>query len=259
MSKLSETYKALDDNSKQRYQDEAAKARADHLQKHGEDAMKLGPRSKDKAGKNKQKEEAVSGAKGGRISDDDGTRERPSLDAIPLTPAKGLPHGWKRRIIPRKDQSKKTKADTVWYSPVESYRFKSAAEAKKFQEMTEKTNGDETEAYRLLHPNSKQLKGADAANAAVNDSKKSKKSKKIVAESDSKEDDKEVAAKMSDNENEDPRESKEDTKKSPAEMSDAEVANEDSSKSEEDDYEMSEDEDSSMKEEEEEMPEAWLY
>lgn len=265
---MSESYKALDFNARKRYRDLAAKARAEHVEKHGEDAMKLGPRSKDTAGKKKQKEEAVAGAKSGRNSDDS-TGEKPSdstLDVIPSTPAKGMPHGWITRAIPRKNQSNRTKADTVWYSPVESYTFKSAAEAKKFHEMTEKTNGDETKAYRLLHPNGKQLKGTDAANAAVNDSKKSKKSKKVVAQKgnkdkdssdSSKEDDRKVAAKMSDDEDEDPRESKEDSKRSAAEMSDNE--DEDSSKSEQDNDEMSEEEDSSVNEEEEEegMPESW--
>lgn len=264
---MSESYKALDFNARKRYRDMAAKARAEHVEKHGEDAMKLGPRSKDTAGKKKQKEEAVAGAKSGRNSDDS-TGEKPSdstLDVIPSTPAKGMPHGWITRAVPRKNQSNRTKADTVWYSPVESYTFKSAAEAKKFQEMTEKTNGDETKAYRLLHPNGKQLKGADAANAALNDSKKSKKSKKVVAEkgnkdkdsTDSEEDDRKVAAKRSDDE--DPRESKEDSKKSAPEMSENEDEDVDSSKSEEDNNEMSEEEDSSVSEEEEEegMPESW--
>ena len=88
----------------------------------------------------------------------------------------GLPTGWTTRVVPRLDQSKKTKADTYWYSPIQSYSFPSMEKVNRFLEILEETDGDEVKAYNLCK-RKKKRKNMDVPNIAVKQSAKVRKSK----------------------------------------------------------------------------------
>lgn len=60
-----------------------------------------------------------------------------------------VPTGWTTRVVPRTDQTKRTKYDSYFYSPIKSYSFQSMAKVKRFQEFLKETAGDEVKAYKL--------------------------------------------------------------------------------------------------------------
>ncbi len=64
-----------------------------------------------------------------------------------------LPTGWTTRVVPRKDQSKRTKDDTFFYSPIQSYFFQTMADVNRFQELLKETDGDEMEAFKVYKRN----------------------------------------------------------------------------------------------------------
>jgi hypothetical protein len=133
MCKIAYKYNALDNNTKRRYKTRSDRAIANFKAEVGEDAMHTGAHS---------------------------------------TFVEGLPSGWTKRIVPRKVQSR-TKSDTYWYSPIQSYKFPSMTKVKRFLENLEETGGDEVKAFRVCSCQRNKKKSADA----VDDSKTVKKRK----------------------------------------------------------------------------------
>lgn len=182
MCKIAEAYKTLDDGTKQWYKSAYDSARAKYKEEYGEDAMKLGPRSKGKVNKKEKKKQAdvkesekQASAKSGGSDVDDSTVEthgkKDYASEFPANPANGLPTGWTMRVAPR--PNKPSQKDKYWYSPVQSYKFPSIPQVKRFLEMLKETDGDEKKAYKLLN----KRKSVDATDN-TDDSKKAKKKKK---------------------------------------------------------------------------------
>jgi len=182
MCKIAEAYKTLDDGTKQWYKSAYDSARAKYKEEYGEDAMKLGPRSKGKVNKKEKKKQAdvkesekqASAKSGGSDVDDSTVETHGKIDfasEFPENPANGLPTGWMIRVAPR--PNKPSQKDKYWYSPVQSYKFPSIPQVKRFLEMLKETDGDEKKAYKLLN----KRKSVDATDN-TDDSKKAKKKKK---------------------------------------------------------------------------------
>ncbi len=88
-----------------------------------------------------------------------------------------LPTGWTTRVVPRQDQSKRTKDDTYFYSPIKSFVFRSMTAVNRFQELLKQSDGDEVKAFKVFKRNKMTRKSMDVPNTALTVSKKARKSK----------------------------------------------------------------------------------
>lgn len=279
MSKIAEAYRGLDDDAKKWYKASSDNAIARFKEEFGDDAMKLGPRSKKKVDAKKRKEQVAAKmlagdgggtdesekfSNGGGSPTGDNILDTPAVPAFGLPdgwmkrtvtrwnksftywfspdksykfntmndvkrflallgetdgdevsalklysrnwrtidptadvaePAAGLPHGWKTRLVPRKDGEK---SDRYWYSPEQAYRFPSMTKVKKFQEMLNKAGGNEVKAYERFTIHVKKRKSMDVVTTADDRGKKTKESKKIAVKKN--EEDDEVGSKSDEEE-----------------------------------------------------------
>jgi hypothetical protein len=69
--------------------------------------------------------------------------------AYPIEPVEDLPHGWTLRRIPRASSNHKT-SDIYYYSPQESYKFRSRPEVSRFLDYLQQANGNEVAAIGLF-------------------------------------------------------------------------------------------------------------
>merc|ERR1719253_2105234 len=112
-------------------------------------------------------------------------RQRKSSDAIANLPAEqaaGL-EGWTIRIVPRKTVEGKsiTRSDKLWFSPNESFQFRSKTEVQRFRDILENDgNGDELATMELYQKGKKDRIAAGKETSpkkhkATNNKKKKKK------------------------------------------------------------------------------------
>ena len=62
-------------------------------------------------------------------------------------PAEGLPTGWTRILVRRKNGNNIGKDDPYYFSPMQSYKFRSLPQVKRFLVCLEEAGGDEVAAY----------------------------------------------------------------------------------------------------------------
>ena len=62
-------------------------------------------------------------------------------------PAEGLPTGWTRILVRRKNGNYIGKDDPYYFSPMQSYKFRSLFQVKRFLVCLEEAGGDEVAAY----------------------------------------------------------------------------------------------------------------
>jgi hypothetical protein len=62
-------------------------------------------------------------------------------------PVEGLPTGWTRILVRRKNGNYKGKDDPYYFSPLQSYKFNSLVKVKRFLVCLEEAGGDEAAAY----------------------------------------------------------------------------------------------------------------
>ena len=62
-------------------------------------------------------------------------------------PVEGLPTGWTRILVRRKNGNYKGKDDPYYFSPLQSYKFNSLVKVKQFLVCLEEAGGDEVTAY----------------------------------------------------------------------------------------------------------------
>jgi len=62
-------------------------------------------------------------------------------------PAEGLPTGWTRILVRRKNGNFIGKDDPYYFSPMQSYKFRSLSQVKRFLVCLEEAGGDEVAAY----------------------------------------------------------------------------------------------------------------
>ncbi|KAL9184826.1 hypothetical protein ACHAXT_002603 [Thalassiosira profunda] len=156
MGKAAEAYRELSEDERKRYKDKADAAKAQFLKEHGEDALKRGKR------KNKQ---SVTNGSARKRADSVGSHPTEAgMTHIASEPAKGLPEGWVTRAVPRKSGDK---SDIYWFSPGESYKFRSMAEVKRYRKSLKRADGDEVAAMKLFKEGEKGGKGKRQKTEAV--------------------------------------------------------------------------------------------
>jgi len=159
MSLIGKEYRALDDDERNQYKTVAGAAMAKFKEEHGENALKNQPRKSKKL----KKRSSING--GGNHPTGD------NLANIPSKPAEGLPDGWVTRNVPRKAGDR---ADMYWFSPEKSFKFRSKAEVKRFQSSFEKADGDEGAAMELYTKGEKKEKSVVAAAGSESVKKRTK-------------------------------------------------------------------------------------
>ncbi|KAL9184797.1 hypothetical protein ACHAXT_002574 [Thalassiosira profunda] len=139
MGKAAEAYRELSEDERKRYKDKADAAKAQFLKEHGEDALKRGKR--------KKKQSSTNGSARKRADSLGSHPTEAGMTHIASEPAKGLPEGWVTRAVPRKSGDR---SDTFWFSPEESYKFRSMAEVKRYRKSLKRADGDEVAAIKLF-------------------------------------------------------------------------------------------------------------
>ena len=89
----------------------------------------------------------MNGNKVDQAGDGEGTDN--DRESRPLKAANDLPDGWTIFVVPRKSDDSKTKHDTYWISPQNSYTFNSKRRAHRFCAFLEQARGCEALAYGL--------------------------------------------------------------------------------------------------------------
>jgi len=158
MSKIGEAWRALDDDAKKQYKDLADAAMGKFKEEHGDDALKHKSKKKKKrsnSGGGVAKRQSSGGGGGSYPTGD-------NLAHIPAKPAAGFPEGWTTRSVPRKTGDKSHRSDVYWFSPTKSFKFRSKAQVKRFQESLERAGGgDEVAALELYVRGEKEKSGGN--------------------------------------------------------------------------------------------------